>query len=140
MSECVPARLRRLVQRRSGRRCEYCLLPEGREAFLPHELDHIRALQHGGETVESNLAWACPTCNIQKGPNLASIDPETGKMVRLFNPRKDDWSKHFRLEREYIIPLTSVGRVTEFLLKFNREDRLDTRRLLIEADLFPTPD
>ncbi len=131
MSDYVAAELRRLVQRRAGSRCEYCLLPE-EASFLPHEIDHIVALKHGGETIEANLAWACPTCNIQKGTDLASIDPETGDVVRLFNPRTDEWNVHFRREGEYIMPLTPEGRVTEFLLKFNREDRVDTRRLLME--------
>jgi 5-methylcytosine-specific restriction endonuclease McrA len=59
MSETyVPAELRRLVQHRATSRCEYCLLPES-AAFLSHEIDHVVAEKHGGQTVEDNLAWSC---------------------------------------------------------------------------------
>ncbi len=41
MSErSVPEALRRLVERRARRRCEYCLL-HADDAMLPHEPDHI---------------------------------------------------------------------------------------------------
>lgn len=138
MSEYVPRELRTRVLVRAGQRCEYCLLPQAL-TFLPHECDHVIAIKHGGETSASNLALACVTCNVQKGTDLASIDPETGKIVRLFNPRRDRWTRHFRLDGAYILPLTATGRVTEFLLKFNREDRLETRRLQLAAGQFPPP-
>ncbi len=49
---------------------------------------------------------------------------ETGQVVRLFNPRTDDWSTHFRLQDGRIIPLTPVVRVTEYLLQFNLPEYL----------------
>src|SRR5271165_4288477 len=36
-----------------------------------------------------NLALACYHCNAHKGPNLSALDPESGALVRLFNPRLD---------------------------------------------------
>src|SRR5262245_35673880 len=47
----------------------------------------------------SNLALACFDCNRYKGSDLASLDPETGSLTPLFNPRLDDWSTHFETER-----------------------------------------
>jgi hypothetical protein len=42
--------LRLLVRERAAEACEYCLIAEA-YAFFPHEIDHITAQQHGGETV-----------------------------------------------------------------------------------------
>jgi hypothetical protein len=64
---------------------------------LPFQIDHIIARKHGGPTSEDNLALACFYCNTNKGPNVAGIDPEIGELVRLFNPRKDNWAHHFLL-------------------------------------------
>jgi hypothetical protein len=58
----------------------------------------------------------CSFCNGQKGTDIASIDPETERLMPLFHPRRQDWARHFRLEAAIIVPLTGIGRVTEFLL------------------------
>jgi hypothetical protein len=129
MNQLVSAKLRTLVERRVKGRCEYCLLHQD-YAGLPHEADHVIAVKHRGETNQQNLAWACAVCNRFKGSDLASIDPKTGKIVRLFNPRLDMWSTHFRVEKGAINPLTPEGRVTVFLLQFNLPKRVGTRRLL----------
>ena len=136
MSETIPAALRRLVQQRAGHRCEYCLLHE-EDAGLPHEPDHVIARKHRGETTAGNLAWTCFNCNRCKGTDLASIDPETERIVRLFHPRKDAWRRHFRLEGARIVPRTAVGRVTEFLLQLNDPDRLDVRELAVQQGRYP---
>ena len=136
MSDVVPAALRRFVRRQAKRRCEYCLLHDT-DATVPHEPDHIIARKHRGATAAENLAWACAACNGQKGTDIASIDPETEELVRLFNPRQEDWSMHFRLEGAAIVPLTGIGRVTEFLLQLNRFDRLANRRWLLKAGRYP---
>ena len=52
-------------------------------------IEHIVARQHGGLSRLDNLALACWNCNLKKGPNLSGIDPTTGLVVALFNPRKD---------------------------------------------------
>jgi hypothetical protein len=45
-----------------------------------------------------------------KGANLASIDPETGNRVNLFNPRQDNWERHFAIDVSgHIIGLTPAG-------------------------------
>ncbi len=136
MSDPVPAALRALVRQRARGRREYCLLPD-EDTLLSHEPDHIIASKHGGETHEANLAWTCFGCNRSKGSDLTSIDPESGRVVRLFNPRKDKWTKHFRLEGALIVPLTPKGRVTEYLLQFNRPENVERRELLIAAGLYP---
>ena len=62
-------------------------------------VEHIVARKHGGSDDENNLAWSCIFCNLYKGPNLASLDPDTGELTRLFNPRQDRWEDHFWLDR-----------------------------------------
>ena len=78
--------LQELVWRRAGGVCEYCRLPSVL-APVPFQIDHVVAQQHGGETVEANLALACLRCNTHKGPNIAGIDPVTRRIVPLFHPR-----------------------------------------------------
>ena len=90
----MDARLRQTVRDRAESRCEFCHLPE-RIAELPFQIDHVIAEQHGGLTSEDNLAFACARCNRYKGPNLSGIDPESGTITHLFNPRIDNWSEHF---------------------------------------------
>src|ERR1700686_4499325 len=92
----VNAALRAEVVSRAKRQCEYCLVSEDLR-LLKHEIDHVIAIKHGGETTAGNLALSCTVCNKHKGTDLASIDPETGEMQRLFNPRRDQWREHFRL-------------------------------------------
>ena len=117
------------VRRRAQNRCEYCLIPQA--AFRrPFHIEHILAKQHGGLTQLENLALACWQCNLKKGTNLTSIDPETGQLTRLFHPRTDKWTDHFtsrvldsRITRVQIVGLTPIGRATVRLLDFNEELR-----------------
>jgi hypothetical protein len=132
----ISAALRREVRERAGERCEYCLLAES-QAFFPHEPDHLIALKHGGETVLANLALACFDCNRFKGSNIASLDTVSGGLVALFNPRTQKWSEHFQLDGARIVPLTSVGRVTERLLRLNIQHRIERRETWAALGLYP---
>jgi hypothetical protein len=136
MSERVPTALRNVAQARAGSRCEYCLVHED-DAVFPHQPDHIIACKHRGPTQEDNLAWACYLCNLLKGSDIASVDIETGQVVRLFPPRVDTWADHFRLDSGRIVPLTAIGRVTEYLLQFNQPQSVQERQLLSEAGRYP---
>jgi hypothetical protein len=135
----VPSPLRRVVWERAVGRCEYCLIFE--EDFLaPHEPDHIIAEQHGGPTTAENLALGCILCNRRKGPNIASIDPKTGKRAFLFNPRQEKWSEHFKLESTRIVGLTASGRATVALLRLNLPERIESRELLMRAGRYSQAD
>ena len=82
------------VRRRACGRCEYCRLPQS--AFRrPFHIEHIVARQHGGSSSLHNLALACWSCSLKKGPNLSGVDPKTGDVTALVHPRKDDWEAHF---------------------------------------------
>lgn len=50
--------LERRVRRRARRRCEYCRLLQA-ASRLRHQIDHVIARQHGGETAYENLALCC---------------------------------------------------------------------------------
>ncbi len=132
----IPAALRQLVAERANGRCEYCLVRD-EDVLLPHQPDHIIAEQHGGKTEAENLALACVHCNRYKGPNIASIDPVSGQLTPLFNPRTHVWSEHFALNGAYIQPRTPIGRVTVQVLKLNDPKRVQIREALIEADRYP---
>ena len=99
---------------------------------LPFQIDHIIAEKHGGKTVENNLALACPHCNRFKGPNIAGIDPASREAIRLFHPRQDIWSEHFRLEGALIIGRTPIGRATVQVLAMNADDLLLVRAELLQ--------
>ena len=98
-------------RQRGGNRCEYCRLPQEVSPLRFH-IDHIVARQHGGMEEFGNLALACPECNHRKGTNLPGVDPDTGEVVRLFDPQRDSWEEHFKLDGAQIIGRTPVGRTT----------------------------
>ncbi|PSB01301.1 HNH endonuclease [Merismopedia glauca] len=119
----ISVELRRLVINRADSLCEYCLILET-DRPSGCQIEHIISLKHGGPTTEDNLAYACVFCNLQKGTDLGSINWQTGELVRFFNPRRDLWADHFRLDEAIIQPLTIIGEVTARILDFNDRDRL----------------
>lgn len=122
----VPARMRRLVIRRAGNCCEYCLLCQtGQEATF--HVDHILAEANGGKTAEQNLALACVSCSLRKEARQSGMDPETGKRVPLFHPRRDSWEEHFRWHGVEMEGVTATGRATVAVLRLNRPSILVIR-------------
>lgn len=122
-------RLKALVRRRAARRCEYCHFPEP-FAELGFQVDHVVARKHGGRGRAENLAFACFRCNTHKGPNLTGLDPLTGHITRLFNPRADTWGEHFRWSGPKLQGRSPIGRTTILVLCINRPDTLLLRRTL----------
>jgi HNH endonuclease len=129
--------LRDQVRARAGDFCEYCRLPQ-ECTTLPHEADHIRSQKHRGPTTLDNLCWACARCNNFKGSDVSSYDPTTNDLVPLFNPRTDGWAEHFEWRGPTLIGKTKAGRATIELLQINLQERVEHRRLLIEARMFST--
>jgi 5-methylcytosine-specific restriction endonuclease McrA len=122
--------VRDLVRRRAGDRCEYCQLKQEHLPFATFHVEHIIPRKHGGDDNPSNLALACDRCNVHKGTNLSGIDPDTGVIVPLFNPRVHAWDDHFVLSDVTIIGLTAMGRTTVRVLNMN-----DARRVRLRATL-----
>lgn len=129
----MDGRLREQVQVRASQRCEYCGLPERAVPYIVFHIDHIIAKQHLDEVDESieTLAWACSHCNYHKGPNIASLDPDTGQLTPLFNPRSDNWDEHFVIDESRIVGRTPIGRATARLLGMNKPRLVRLRRELI---------
>ena len=130
----MDAALRDFVRQRAGDRCEYCHLPQEFSELRLH-VEHIIPRQHGGPDDPENLAIACPDCNLVKGPNLSAVEPNTHQVVRLFHPRRDNWTAHFSYDRARILGKSSVGRATVSLLRMNDTHRLRVRELLLELGI-----
>ncbi len=95
-SRRVSAAVRRRIRQRAQERCEYCRLHQD-DVPLSHQIDHIIPRKHGGPTASPNLALACLECNRRKGADLTSLDPTSGAITPLFNPRTQAWEDHFTL-------------------------------------------
>lgn len=135
----ISAALRREVIERAGACCEYCRIAQ-EDVFFSFEIDHIIAEKHGGETVSANLCLSCPDCNAFKGSDLASVDwDHDAAIVPLYHPRQHRWADHFLLDEMTgrIDPQTAQGRVTVFLLRLNDIDRIQDRKLLLDAGRYP---
>jgi 5-methylcytosine-specific restriction endonuclease McrA len=125
----MDAATRSLVRRRADNRCEYCLLHQD-HSHLAHHVEPIVARQHGGTDDLDNLALACHRCNLCKGPNLTGFDRESGRIVPLFHPRRDHWTRHFAWRGPRVEGLTAIGRATVLVLGMN-----DARRMELRAEL-----
>ena len=113
MSDYIPKALRVLVGERANHCCEYCY-SQARFATQSFAIDHIQPCSAEGETVQENLALACPGCNSHKSSKTKGYDPITQKQVCLYHPRQHNWSEHFHWSEKYttIIGLTPTGRAT----------------------------
>jgi len=93
----------------------------------------------GGTNKLSNLALACPTCNLYKSNATDGYDPETDATVRLFDPRTDLWSDHFRLNvaNGQISGISPAGRATVSRLRLNHAVQTEARILWIRLGVYP---
>ncbi len=140
-SAYIPVDLRRRVAEQARYRCGYCLTQEA-VIGIPMEFEHLHPRSRGGPTTEDNLWLACSLCNDHKGKRLLAIDPETGVLARLFNPRRQDWHEHFRWAEggARIDGKTEVGRATVAALHLNRQGRVFARQLWAAAGWHPPED
>lgn len=137
-SERISRSLRRQVSEQAEGLCEYCRCPAHFTNASFH-CEHIQPRNTGGRTTLDNLAWACPWCNSHKYTKTHAQDPHTGRRVPLFNPRRQQWSRHFAWSEDfmYIIGQTRTGRATVDALHLNRPQLLNLRRLLHVAGEHP---
>jgi len=130
----IDSALRTHVRQRAGERCEYCHLRQEHSSFWHLQIEHIVPKKHDGTDDDENLALACARCNLGKSSNLTRIDSETGDIVLLFNPRKQDWVEHFAFRGAEIVGLTPTGRATVHVLNMNEPNRLRLRAELLAAE------
>lgn len=80
----------------------------------------------------------CIRCNLKKGPNIASMDPETNRVVTLFHPRHHAWRDHFTMSQDGMLHgLTPEGRATVELLDMNETERVHLRAALVRRGWRP---
>ncbi|MFN0050546.1 MAG: HNH endonuclease [Planctomycetales bacterium] len=115
---------RRQIRDRAAWRCEYCHLPDSVAAASAFHVEHVLAMQHGGSDDADNRCWSCHRCNLHKGPNLSGRDPLTGHVVRLFDPRRQSWNRHFEWIGAVLVGRTQTGRATIAVLDINDPQRV----------------
>ena len=120
-------RTRQLVRERAGERCEYCQLHQIQSPLARLQIEHIVPKKHGASDAPQNLALACIDCNLHKGANLTGIDPESGLIVELFNPRGQRWTEHFEWDACILMGVTAIERTTVRVLDMNSDDRIRVR-------------
>jgi hypothetical protein len=137
--KAIPADMDRRIRQQAGNRCGYCLSPQ-HLVMARLEVEHIVPVSKGGSDAEENLWLACPICNGHKSDKIEAIDPETGVMVALFNPRTQDWKEHFQWTANSlcIIGRTSTGRATVQARHLDRDpDAIEVRRYWVLAGWHP---
>jgi hypothetical protein len=83
------------------------------------------------------MRCVCYFCNSFKGSDVAGFDRKTGKLTRLFNPRRQKWTRHFRWQGACLVGRTAIGRVTVALLRINDPFRVALREGLVAERRFP---
>ncbi len=122
---------------RAGHRCEYCHAPEAVFNF-PFEVEHIVPRIRKGEDADKNLALSCRACNLRKAISVDYEDPLTRTVVALYDPRRDDWDQHFRVDGDTgnLEGRTPVGRATIACLAMNSPAQQTARRLWVRLGIF----
>jgi len=130
--------LRQQVSAEAGHCCEYCRTC-CRIIGMPLVMDHITPQSKSGGDERNNLAAACYRCNEFKGSKTEEIDPATGVLVSLFNPRLQVWKEHFAWANgaTHIIGLTASGRATVIALRMNNEYIVASRNLWVAMNWHP---
>jgi hypothetical protein len=138
MSDALTPVQRIKVENRAHGYCEYCRSP-AKYGVQTFECEHIIPSSQGGETTLDNLAFACGGCNRCKAARTVAIDPDSGRITPLFNPRQQDWHSHFAWNPDFtlVIGLTATGRATVEALRLNRPGVVNLRRILLTVGEHP---
>lgn len=141
MSASVPEEIRQRVRQQAGNRRGYC---RSRQEYVLGflEIEHITPRAAGGTDREENLWLACRLCNHYKAAQTHGRDPLTGRRTRLFNPRRQRWSRHFAWSHDglAIVGRTVCGRATVTSLNLNNLIAQMVRAKWVEAGWHPPRD
>lgn len=134
----ITAEIRERVRKAAGNRCGYCQSPASL-VFAQMEIEHIIPQAKGGTDSEDNLWLACRLCNSFKATKTQGIDPVSGVVVPLYNPRKQRWNGHFAWSPDgaLIAGRTQSGRATVLALRLNNPIAVAVRKAWIEAGWHP---
>lgn len=134
----ISAEKKRILVERAEERCEYCQC-RADYATETFAAEHVIPRSRGGNDELDNLALACSGCNGRKYNKLEVVDPTTGEMTLLFNPRRQNWKEHFGWSKDYtqIIGLTATGRATVTVLQMNRQSVINIRKAMFIMGVHP---
>jgi hypothetical protein len=106
------------------------------------EIEHLIPVVAGGSDDEENLWLGCSLCNGFKGVQTEARDPETRRIVRLYNPRRQRWSEHFDWSADgtRIVGKSSCGRATVVALQLNNAIAVTVRQAWVSAGWHPPKD
>ena len=137
----ISAQLRDRIERQAKSRCGYCQSLQ-KYVLGTLEIDHLIPRSRGGGDDEENLWLACSPCNLYKGAQTHAIDPISRKRVRLFNPRRQQWSRHFVWSDDgsKIKGRTQCGRATVTALRLNNPLAVNVRQAWISVGWHPPND
>ena len=129
----IPKKTRYLVAKRAYFCCEYCSL---QEKYSPDyfSVEHILPRVKQGSDGFDNLAYSCLACNSHKFISIEALDPVSGILTPLYNPRIDIWEQHFFWSDDLSIltGITPKGRATIERLRLNRTSVVDIRVVLAD--------
>jgi HNH endonuclease len=125
----ISNQLAALILLDAGHRCGYCRTDEQIAGSLL-SIEHILPIARGGTTERANLWRSCRECNEHKGAQIEALDPESGEIATLYNPRTQPWREHFRWSDDglFILGSTALGRATVNALNLNRPHLLVARQ------------
>ncbi len=127
----IPKKKRLFVAERAYSCCEYCI---SQEKYSPDyfSVEHIIPQIKDGTDEVLNLAYSCLACNSHKYISTKALDPVSGIIYPLYNPRTDTWASHFRWSVDYtqILGITPTGRATIEKLRLNRPNVINLRVVL----------
>jgi hypothetical protein len=137
----ISAEVRARVRSAAGNRCGYCRSSQEYSTAV-FEVEHLVPRAAGGSDEESNLWLACRMCNLFKGSQTHAVDPDTNHNVRLFNPRTQSWTEHFRWSENgcVIQGTTPCGRATVNALRLNWPLSVTVRGHWVSAGWHPPQD
>ena len=92
----IPPVLRASIAERARHRCSYCQTAESVTGSM-FTVDHVIPEALGGHTTAENLCLACWECNRLKRARIAGVDPDSGAVVRLFNPNVQRLARTLRM-------------------------------------------
>jgi len=103
--------------------CAYCTMTELEASGIGFCIDHYEPQTMRRDLINSysNLMWSCEKCNGLKSDYPSREHRSLG--FRFIRVDTDDYLEHFKLEDEYLRPLTAVGKYSHMLLN------LDSMRL-----------
>jgi hypothetical protein len=134
----ITKKTRLFVAQRGHFCCEYCL---SQAKYSPDyfSVEHIIPRVKKGTDDLFNLAFACLACNNHKYSHILAIDPVSGILTPLYNPRFDEWKEHFCWSDDFSIltGITPNGRATVDKLKLNRDSVINLRLVLAAIGKHP---